>query len=252
MAIKALQHKMERSDSSHAILDSKSRKRKAEKILALLDEVIDLRKANILDIGCGSGQIAHEFSKRSAAVSSVDIVDERKERKGYSFKLTKSELLPFDDSIFDVVVTNHVIEHTPDQKKHISEVLRVLKPGGYVYLATPNKYWLTDPHYKLPFISWLPRFLSNRYLHLIHKKEWDIYPLSAHAIKKRFKHARVKNALPLLLRGKAASKLDVWKYAQIISRYMPKMVLDLTQYFSPTLIFLIQKKEQDKDKRVKM
>lgn len=244
MGSKLFQHKMERSNTSHAILETSSRQRKAAKIHALLSEVTDVSQASVLDIGTGSGHIAYELSKYAKKVTSVDLVDERKEKDGYVFKLAKDETLPFKDNTFDVVITNHTVEHTPDQNKHLSEALRVVKPGGHIYLATPNKFWLTDPHYKLPFISWLPRQVGNWYLQAIQQTDWDVYPMSALGIKKHFKHHEVKNALPMLVTGEASEKLDTWKGATTIAKYVPKAALNLTQYMSPTLIFLVQKADE--------
>jgi SAM-dependent methyltransferase len=48
--------------------------------------------------------------------------------------------LPFEDLSFDVVICNHVLEHVPDDKKAMSEILRVLKPGGYAILLVPNDF----------------------------------------------------------------------------------------------------------------
>jgi SAM-dependent methyltransferase len=234
-------HKMERSGASHAILDTASRKRKAQKIVAILDQDRPIKGSKLLDIGTGSGHIAHEFSKHVKTVDSVDIVDERKEKKGYKFKVVKNEKLPFKDAQFDVVVSNHVVEHTPSQDTHLSEIYRVLKPGGVVYLATPNKYWLTDPHYKLPFISWLPRKASEKYLDVVQKKQWDIYPLSHRGIKKHFPDARVKNALPTLIKTNASSTLDTMNSITKVARVLPAPVLETTRYFSPTLIYVIEK-----------
>lgn len=244
MINKLFQHRTERSSASHAILEGSSRQRKAAKIYAVLDEVIDFSNASVLDIGTGSGHIAHELSKYAKKVTSVDLVDERKEKKGYTFKLAKDETLPFKDNTFDIVVTNHTVEHTPDQDKHLSETLRVTKLGGCIYLATPNKLWLTDPHYKLPFISWLPRKVSNRYLQAVQNVDWDVYPISASGIKKHFKSHDVRNALPLLVVGRASERLDTWKTATTIAKYVPGFLLNFTQYISPTLIFLIKKVDE--------
>ena len=71
--------------------------------------------------------------------------------------MVTDENIPFPDGTFDVVITNQVLEHVPDAGLHLREIRRVLPDDGVVYLATPNKWWLTDPHYKMPFISWLPR-----------------------------------------------------------------------------------------------
>jgi ubiquinone/menaquinone biosynthesis C-methylase UbiE len=243
MGKKIFEHSVERSTSSHAILEKNSRKRKATKIKAILAESTVLSEAKVLDIGTGSGDIAYELSKFVKEIHSVDIVDERKEKSGYKFKLTADETIPYTDGLFDIVITNHVIEHTPNQTKHIDEILRVLKPKGCIYLATPNKFWVTDPHYKLPFISWLPRRVSTQYLKLIQKKDWDIYPLSARKLKQMVNQtgARSTNALPLLISGKAAKELDTWNNLTKLASIAPRTLLGLTQYVSPTLIYVFKK-----------
>ena len=45
--------------------------------------------------------------------------------------------IPLEDDRFDLVVANHVLEHVPDDAKALSEVYRVLKPGGVAILQTP-------------------------------------------------------------------------------------------------------------------
>lgn len=46
--------------------------------------------------------------------------------------------IPFDDNTFDVVICNHVMEHIPDDRKAMREILRILKPGGYAILQIPQ------------------------------------------------------------------------------------------------------------------
>lgn len=48
--------------------------------------------------------------------------------------------LPFDNNSYDVVICNHVLEHVPDDKKAMQEILRVLKPGGYSILQIPADF----------------------------------------------------------------------------------------------------------------
>lgn len=45
--------------------------------------------------------------------------------------------MPFDDNAYDVVICNHVLEHIPDEKKAMSEILRVLKPNAFAILFVP-------------------------------------------------------------------------------------------------------------------
>src|SRR5207237_9624421 len=71
------------------------------------------------------------------------------------------------DVAVDVVVSNHVFEHVGgrnEQLRDLQEVLRVLRPDGFAYLATPNRWGLLEPHYRLPFLSWLPARAANAYL----------------------------------------------------------------------------------------
>ena len=239
---RVFQHKSDRSDASHAILDTESRKRKAKKIADILKEFDELADKKILDVGTGSGHIANHLGEYSKNVTSIDIHDERRIKDGYEFVKVKDENIPLSSSSYDVVVSNHVIEHTPDQAKHVENILNVLKKGGLIYLATPNKLWITDPHYKLPFISWLPRRLSEKYLETVQGKEWDIYPLSTFGIHKHFSEHNVSNALPILLKSNAVASLDTMNGITSVIKYLPPWFLQLTGLLSPTLIYVIRKK----------
>lgn len=161
-----------------------SREKKIRKIKKILSQERLKKTKSLLDIGTGGGFIASSFSQDGIKVSSVDVVDYRVEKSGYTFKVVTSELLPFSDNSFDVVISNQVIEHVADASLHLQEMKRVLKQDGIIYLASPNKFWLTNPHYKLPFISWLPRPLSALYLRVFRGKKWDIYSLSLRTLKK--------------------------------------------------------------------
>ncbi|MEP2988392.1 MAG: class I SAM-dependent methyltransferase [Parasphingorhabdus sp.] len=98
-----------------------------------------IRGRSVLDIGCGNGGIA-EFFAENNEVAGVDVADQRKTVEDcFEFYLVEDETLPFADNEFDVVVSNHVIEHVSDQELHLKEIRRVLKSDGCAYFATPNK-----------------------------------------------------------------------------------------------------------------
>lgn len=93
----------------------------------------------ILDIGCGNGDISQHFGRTNEQYG-VDITDRRRpENTAFQFRPVTSELLPFDDHFFDVVISHHVIEHVNDQRRHLAEIRRVLRHDGVAYLATPNR-----------------------------------------------------------------------------------------------------------------
>lgn len=169
----------------HAVLDLPSRRLKGLKIERLLDLASRPQPIRMLEVGTGSGGIAQFFGAHSELrcdVDAVDVHDNRLVTDGYRFQQVHGTDLPFADESFDVVLTNHVIEHVGDeqaQRAHLAEIHRVLRADGVGYLAVPNRWMLVEPHYGLAFLSWLPRPLRTTYLRLMHRGErYDCEPLS--------------------------------------------------------------------------
>lgn len=168
----------------HAVLDRATRIQKAQKIIALVGEDRFRKARRILEIGCGSGVIASTLAMLGAndlEVHAVDVVDSRIETKGFTFNLVNGTALPYGDAHFDIVISNHVIEHVGtdrDQINHLREIRRVLAIQGVVYLAVPNKWRLVEPHYRLPLLSWVPHPISDHYVRLMRRgKHYDCEPL---------------------------------------------------------------------------
>lgn len=235
---------MRKSEMSHAILDKKSRDIKAKKIVSVLNaNHPNLKQATVLDIGTGAGHIAYGLTSHAKRIFSVDVTDEREEKKGYSFKKVRDESLPFKDNSMDVIISNHVIEHVRDQEKHIDEMVRVLKSGGVIYLATPNKYWITDPHYRLFFVSWLPRKIARAYVRLIRDKSWDVYPVSYGKIKSYAgSRLTIKKVVIDIVKAPEAYHLDTFKQVQPVFKKVPYRVLEVLHVFIPTIIVIMVKK----------
>ena len=94
----------------------------------------------ILDVGCGAnkteGAVGLDNNPRTAADVIHDLGDLP---------------YPFADNEFDLVVSNHVIEHVPDVMAFIGELHRVTRPGGRIKLITPhytNPDWANDPTHR--------------------------------------------------------------------------------------------------------
>ncbi|HEX5370959.1 MAG TPA: class I SAM-dependent methyltransferase [Dehalococcoidia bacterium] len=169
----------EQLKQSHAVLDQPSRESKASNIIRLIEGCAgSLSHRDVLDVGTGSGFIASALAQRAGSFLSVDVNDERLIRD-FDFLQVESERLPCSDETCDVVVSNHVIEHVNDQRLHLQEVARVLRPDGLCYLATPNRWRIVEPHFKLPFLSWLPPRLRDPYVRLTDRGDWfDVQPLT--------------------------------------------------------------------------
>ena len=173
---------------------SRKKYQKSMRIMSVLSEFKNLSQSKILDIGCGKGMIAFNLGNFSKKVIGVDVEDRRVVKEGYKFQLVKDEKLPFNDNSFDIVISNQVIEHVNNQNDHIKEIYRVLRKEGICYLATPNRYWIIEPHYYLPFLGILPNRLANLYLRIFINKDYDVKLLSYYnLIKKLKKYFIIKN-----------------------------------------------------------
>ena len=169
----------------HAVLDLPSRLAKGEKIARLLGICTPAHPVRVLEIGTGSGGIAHWFGTHSSGmfeVDAVDVIDNRKIFDGYRYHHVDGTTLPFPDGTFDVVISNHVIEHVgaPEQQRaHLAELRRVMAPSARGYLAVPSRWMLVEPHFQLAFLSWLPEALRSPYVRLRGKgNEYDCRPLT--------------------------------------------------------------------------
>ncbi len=232
-----------KSDISHARLDDRSRHQKAQKIISILSTHCDFRNANVIDIGTGSGHIISDIARGCKSATSVDLYDERVEKRGYLFRKVQDERLPFKDGAFDVAISNHVLEHVPNQRMHIAEIHRVLKRGGVFYLATPNRWWWKDPHYQIPFITWLPRSLSQALFQRFKGKGWDIYSLSYSKIKRLAKgRFALFNATIDVIKNPGKYHLDTLKDLQPITSRIPTFLLRALNGLFPTYILILKKK----------
>jgi SAM-dependent methyltransferase len=109
----------------------------------------------VLDVGCGAGVTPAYIAKTAGCrVVGVDILQamidrcrERAEREGLAgkleFRVADAQDLPFEDGLFDAVITESVTAFPEDKQKAVDEYARVLKPGGYVGLNEST--WLKVP-----------------------------------------------------------------------------------------------------------
>ncbi|MEO6880692.1 MAG: class I SAM-dependent methyltransferase [Mycobacteriaceae bacterium] len=149
------------------------RRAKAAKIIAVLTHFLgrdDLTGLRALDIGCSTGFIADELHRTGATVTGLDIDEPglaaARKRFGdaVDFQCAPGDGIPLPDGSVDVVVFNHIYEHVVDADAVMADIRRVLAPDGVVYLGLGNKLGVVEPHYKLPFLSWLPAGLADRYV----------------------------------------------------------------------------------------
>lgn len=105
----------------------------------------------VLDYGCGTGTFLTRIGDRASERWGVDLDEDalaEASRSGATVRaISPGKPLPFSDGQFDTVIIMEVIEHVADERAVLSELLRVLAPGGRLLLTTPHKGTLTflDP-----------------------------------------------------------------------------------------------------------
>ena len=103
-----------------------------------------LAHSKMVDVGAGIGQISSVGERHGAALVPMDIAPRLVRRLHERFPaamVASATDLPFATGSVDFVVSSECIEHTRDPRKAVREMLRVLRPGGVLFLTTPNLPW---------------------------------------------------------------------------------------------------------------
>ena len=166
-------------------------------VSSIINQQLDTKDLSVLDLGSGEGGTSKVFSENNFIVSfDLSLIRLQRQissvisKEGFypteksstnnktrflsSFEMTKPELvngsalqLPFSNHSFDLIIIQDVIEHLSNTADFYSEVKRILKTNGYIYLSTPNKLSifniLNDPHFGLPVLSLLKRKSIKKY-----------------------------------------------------------------------------------------
>jgi MPBQ/MSBQ methyltransferase len=131
-----------------------------------------------LDIGCGYGSFV--LAAREAGLDAIGV-----EPADFELRFARGRIgrarpqdeaervyvratgvdLPFPDERFDVVTLWNVVEHVHDTERLLAESVRVLRPGGRLFLLAPNYCaFRREAHYLVPWLPLLPRPIARTYL----------------------------------------------------------------------------------------
>jgi len=125
-------------------------------------------EARLLDVGCGTGRHLLELSSFPGVMVGLDASREDLHKTEYLFLLTArqrpviaqihmvqgvGERLPFPDGFFRQVICTETLEHVPDDRAVLRELVRVLEPGGMLAISVPDEYserllWRFSPRYR--------------------------------------------------------------------------------------------------------
>jgi len=124
------------------------------------------KNVRVLDYGCGAGNIVKALKANNVEAFGCDVFYEGGD---YSTQIDSNIIgksiirmlpdgrIPFEDNTFDYVINNQVMEHVTDLDQVLSEIHRVLKPGGKVLSLFPDKGVWREGHCGIPFLHWFPK-----------------------------------------------------------------------------------------------
>jgi SAM-dependent methyltransferase len=122
----------------------------------LLAELIERLDANsfVLDVGCGPGRVLGFLARRKLRCVGIDrsyvSVGRAVKYYGRPAVVADNLRLPVPDAIADVIISDGVIHHTEDPYRAFTENLRILKPGGQMYLGVYKPFGRYPRLYKFP------------------------------------------------------------------------------------------------------
>jgi len=253
LALSSVQYQ-ERFSETHAaeMFDLETRRLKAAKAIAILEDHLgDLGRLELLDVGCSNGMMTGFYGDHFKSVVGVDIdepgiayASSHNTRANVRFQLSDGMNTKLPDESADVVTCTHVYEHVPDARQLMSEIERVLRPGGVCLFIAGNRLTLMEADNHLPLLSLLPRPLAHRYVRLMRRGDsyyertrtvWGL-----RALTRRF--AIRDYTLRVLREPERFQATDMVRSGTFKQKVSLAMVR-AAYWLSPTYIWLLEKKK---------
>ncbi len=141
-------------------------------LLTVMNAATDKRLFDVLDVGCNAGTLSILWSELGHNVSGLDVnepllklAEMRAKEAGLQidFRLGTATNLPWENGSFDICCVPELLEHVREWEDCLDEAVRVLRPGGLLYISTSNYLCPVQQEYLLPLYSWYPARLKRHY-----------------------------------------------------------------------------------------
>ncbi len=236
-----------------AMYDHSGREKKAQTLLAVLQDFSgnNTRSLKLLDIGASTGIIDSYLADHFSQVVGIDIDQEAIDFARNSFNKNNLEFrvgdamnLDFQDHEFDIVVCTHIYEHVPDADKLMQEIYRVLKPGGICYFAAGNRLCFMEPHYRLPFLSILPRPFANLYMKIAGKGDhYHEKHLILPNLKKLVSAFKVYDYTKKIIKQPEKFSAEYMLKSKTLKYTLANFIVQYSYWLCPSYIWILEKTE---------
>ena len=136
------------------------------KVIDLLEKTGTTRRPlDILDVGCGAGTQCALWAAGGDRAHGIDInaplIELARERAQAAkldirFDVGSATALPYEPDTMDVCLIPELLEHVAEWEPCLTEAVRVLRPGGVLFLSTTNVFCPAQNEFRLPLYSWYP------------------------------------------------------------------------------------------------
>ncbi len=112
-----------------------------------VEAVLEVQPARVLEVGCGPGEAAARIREFGAEVEAIDVSERMVELtrdRGVNARVGDVQELPFEDGWFDCALAAWMLYHVPDVERAVSELARVLRPGGRLVAVTNRREHLKE------------------------------------------------------------------------------------------------------------
>ncbi|HLD29811.1 MAG TPA: methyltransferase domain-containing protein, partial [bacterium] len=242
-----------------AIYNIPVREQKARKIAAILDDYFSgqTRDLSVLDIGCSIGVISSVLGKTFLKVTGTDTDAAALEYAREHFSSPRVEFLLLDalesglpDGAYDVILCTQIYEHVPDPERLISEIERILKPGGVCFFSAMNSLTLIEEHHHLPLLSALPKPLANLYLKMMQRGEsYDENPLTFWKLKKLVSRFEIIDYTAKIIGSPVKYHATEMLRPGTLKQKLAMFVLKFCYWLFPNYVWLLRRKSENKTVR---
>jgi 2-polyprenyl-6-hydroxyphenyl methylase/3-demethylubiquinone-9 3-methyltransferase len=137
-------------------------------------KTLEGRVLDVLDVGCGAGaqsqfwaELKHRYRGIDVNEPLVQLARKRAQERGFDirFDVGSATDLPCTDESVDICLVPELLEHVADWQGCLEEAVRVMRPGGLIYISTSSKLCPRQQEFNLPLYGWYPHRVKRHFEH---------------------------------------------------------------------------------------